>query len=154
MGRDVNELFIDAVKFALGTGQLKKLQNLLSTGANVNTTTSDEKRWTALHMAAHKGMKNVTDLLLASGPLELDARDGQQYTPLHFAAIQGHLKTVQALVEAGAAVDVKNAEGKLPRALAEAQGHSAVASYFDQVEADLAELAALADEGDEDGEEL
>jgi ankyrin repeat protein len=154
MGKDVNELFIDAAKFALGTGQLLKLKNLLATGANVNATSKDERLWTAMHMAAHKGMKNVTDLLLANGPLNLDAVDGHHYTALHFAAVNGHLKTVHTLVEAGASIDIKNKDGDTPRMVAENQKEFVIAEFLQQAEEDLAELAAFADmdEDDEGGE--
>lgn len=40
------------------------------------------------------------------------ARDRSGDTPLHDAARNGHLQVVQALVEAGALIDVCNYEGK------------------------------------------
>jgi ankyrin repeat protein len=153
MGRPIDELFIEATKFALGTGQLQKVVNLLATGANVNASSRDERRWTAMHMAAHKGVKNVTDLLLAHGPINLDARDGKQYTALHFAAVQGHARIVAILVEAGAAIDLINEDGDTPLQLAEHKGHGAIVEYLRQAEEDLAELQAFADEDEDEDED-
>lgn len=57
----------------------------------------------------------------------LDARDIYGDTPLHDAARNGKLKVVQALVHAGALVDVSNKDGKTALDLSREHGRVHVA---------------------------
>jgi ankyrin repeat protein len=53
------------------------------------------------------------DLLLKSG-IEIDAVDARGRTALHGAALQGYDDVVQALVDRGASLDVKDSKGFTP----------------------------------------
>jgi len=59
----------------LGTAEL-----LLSKGAHVDPET--ETRWTALHVAAHKGHEDICVLLLKNNA-NVSAKNDQDETPLH-----------------------------------------------------------------------
>ena len=62
----------------------------------------------AIHDAARKGDVKKIQALLASDPKLIGDRDGDGNTPLHIAARYGQLEAAQALVAAGAEVNVKN----------------------------------------------
>jgi ankyrin repeat protein len=61
-----------------------------------------------IHDAARKGdLKKVQDIL-ASDPKAVNAQDKSGDTPLHVAALHGQYKVAEALIAAGANVNVKN----------------------------------------------
>lgn len=64
----------------------------------------------AIHDAARKGDTKKVQALLASDPKLVSDRDGDGNTPLHIAAKYGQLEAAQALVAAGADVNLKNTE--------------------------------------------
>ena len=70
---------------------------------------------TALHLACHKGYKEIAELLLTQGA---DVVDGEtnfgQHTPLHLAAAYGHLDVVQLLMSHGASVDCRDELQRTP----------------------------------------
>lgn len=87
------------------------------------------------------GCVEVVDLLVRHGAvLDRPAADGR--APLHMAAFNGHLASVNALIDAGAAIDQPAAltngagEGHTPLLLASYQGH-------DKVDTPLCRLALL-----------
>jgi ankyrin repeat protein len=64
----------------------------------------------AIHDAARKGDVKKIQALLASDPKLVSDRDSEGNTPLHIAARYGQLEAAQALVAAGADVNIKNTE--------------------------------------------
>src|SRR5688572_29334315 len=69
---------------------------------------------TPLHYAAHRGLADVVDALLAAGA-DVHARERvSDTTPLHWAAEGGHERVVRSLVAHGAALDVVDAWFGLP----------------------------------------
>jgi hypothetical protein len=64
----------------------------------------------AIHDAARKGDVKKIQALLASDPKLVADKDGDGDTPLHVAAKFGQLEAAQALVAAGADVNIKNTE--------------------------------------------
>lgn len=69
--------------------------------------------WTALHYAAAAGDDAIVQRLLARGaPIDaVSPRASGSFTPLMIAAREGHDRTVQVLLRAGAATQMKNGEG-------------------------------------------
>jgi ankyrin repeat protein len=63
-----------------------------------------------IHDAARKGDMKKLNALLAGDPKLVSDKDGDGNTPLHLAAKYGQLDAAQALVAAGADVNVKNTE--------------------------------------------
>src|SRR6185369_14345779 len=73
-----------------------------------------------LHRAVLQGDLEAVGILLAK--VDVNTPDSQGNTPLHLAILQDNLAAVTLLVEAKAAVDVKNAEGLVPLHMAVKQG--------------------------------
>ena len=71
------------------------------------------QRRTALHSAAVEGrMSDVRRLL--KDRVDVNAADEAGSTPLHFASQQGYDEIAEALLDAGALVDVKDSWGNTP----------------------------------------
>jgi uncharacterized protein len=78
--------------------------------------------WTALHLAAFFGHREVARLLLERGA-EVNARSrnttfGRENTPLHAAAANRRTEVARLLIEAGADVNARDRSGLTPLALA------------------------------------
>lgn len=90
----------DALRKAASAGDLKKVQELLTAGADVNAANS--YGGTALAFACDHGHAAVVDLLLARGA---DANVADRYyhaTPLVWAVERGHAEIVRSLLAKGA----------------------------------------------------
>lgn len=68
--------------------------------------------------AAYQGDAISVDLLLKHGAA-VDTVDNALMTPLHWAAVKGSKMCIQHLVEAGADIHSREAQGKTPRDMAE-----------------------------------
>src|ERR1035438_2724457 len=68
-----------------------------------------------VHDAARKGDLNKVKALLQSDPKLVSDVDSKGDTPLHVAALHGELAVAQALLDAGADVNVKNHYGAFKR---------------------------------------
>jgi hypothetical protein len=111
---------------AAKSGDIEAVRILLEHGADPGMTTS--RGVNALMLAAGLGTAEqdttgryktetqaieTIDLLLKSG-IEIDAVDARGRTALHGAALQGYDDVVQALVDRGASLDVKDSKGFTP----------------------------------------
>lgn len=76
-----------------------------------------------------KPIVEYVDMALSSGALP-DDRDSTGLSPLHVAALQGYDDIVVRLVNAGADLFVKDAEGATPAGIALAKGESAIRAMF------------------------
>ena len=89
-------------------GDLKKVQQLLEKGADLNAT--NDYGLMPLHQAAYGGHTEVVDLLIAKGAdLKAKTKDGS--TPLRVAADYGRKEVVELLIAKGADVDAKDKYG-------------------------------------------
>ncbi|XP_065649232.1 transient receptor potential cation channel subfamily A member 1 homolog isoform X2 [Hydra vulgaris] len=88
------------------------VQTLLSLGARIDAK-SDESL-TPLHLAAKYGHSRIVQLLLSNVLSIVNDVDDSSNTPLHLAAMEGHVKVVEMLIEAGSAVDTRNAKLMTP----------------------------------------
>ena len=75
----------------------------------------DDEGQTPLHMAIVAGHLDVVEILIrdASHHLDMKSRD-EGMTALHYAAQGGHVAILQALLDAGASVDIVDFEGRMP----------------------------------------
>lgn len=105
---------------AVQADDLKKAQQLIASGANVNQV--DTYGFTALFNAARAGDEKMTQLLLNSGA-DVNAPSGEiNHTPLQSAAQWGNGPTVRALLAAGAHVDDRDGSGWTPLFMAALTG--------------------------------
>lgn len=89
---------------AVFNGQLQKVKDLVSQGANVNFTTRGE---TALHHAIRSGcFESVKFLIEARAELNVFNKDGE--SPLILAAKNRNAEITKLLIENGADVNLKN----------------------------------------------
>lgn len=98
---------------AAANGHLTLVRMLLSRGARADQRAGDESGYTALHIAASLGRKEVVETLLKSRcPVDVRATNGQ--TALYSAASGGQRDMVQWLIEQGADIEKTVREGETP----------------------------------------
>ncbi|XP_035032939.1 CARD- and ANK-domain containing inflammasome adapter protein [Hippoglossus stenolepis] len=100
----------------------------LMLSATANTSTTDNKKETALHLAAMERRLNAVVSLLhhkANG----GAKDMDGSTPLHYAAAGGHTGVVSALLQSlsNKGIEERNAWRRTPLHAAAEKGHDSVA---------------------------
>ena len=111
-----------ALHLACQQGQQQMAKALLKRGAD--RMARDSKQRTSCHWASQRGQLSCLTLLIGQPgrrkmtPAEVDAADESGWTALHIAAWKGHLKIAGVLLEAGAWLDAKTAEGATPFLLA------------------------------------
>jgi ankyrin repeat protein len=107
----------DILTIAAASNDIEMLNIALEGGANPrNVTTFSDG--TALSAAAHFGHVEVVRILIAN-KAPLDHVNNRGWTALHEAVVLGnggpnHVATVEALVKAGADVDIKDRQGGTP----------------------------------------
>ena len=116
-GVDVNALderHETPLHIASSDGHLENVRFLLDHGAKVDAVNVDGQ--IPLHLVSKHNDENadVTRLFLQRG-MEVNTRDSkQQATPLHFASFRGHFEIALALLDHGADVNARNADGQTP----------------------------------------
>lgn len=95
-------------------------KSLCDTSPTVHS--SDDRGFTALHVACLFGHPIIVDMLLHSGS-NVDALDYRESTPLHYAAAKGHQNVVLSLLHAGATISISDNDGNTPLHLASNNGH-------------------------------
>lgn len=99
---------------AVVEGNLIAARALLKAGCNSTMTNLREE--TPLHLAASHGNPDLVTLFLELNSLEEKDSDGN--TPLHLAIEHGHLESARLLLNAGAKIDCSNKNGDTPVDLA------------------------------------
>ncbi len=97
-----------ALDFAAWNGHVNIMKTLLGKGTDVNARGRDGR--CCLHQAADSGGVGVIQFLSQEAGVDIDCKDGNGITPLHLAARRGHLPAVNALVAAGADVNLRTDE--------------------------------------------
>lgn len=96
---------------ACETGNVKRVQILLSHGINVNYQSSIG--YTPLCYASLNGHAEVVQLLL-NNKANINIKSNLGNSPLHFAATKGHTEVAQLLLAAGADINAINELGNKP----------------------------------------
>lgn len=108
---------------AAAEGNMFKVDELLSAGADVNASTPDGA--TALMGAVYYGYPQTSRLLMERGA-DVNAKTDRGVTALHYAAQQGNAIIVRDLLAKGADPDALSNAGNTPLELARASGHQDV----------------------------
>lgn len=96
---------------AASSGDLKRVESLISNGADVNS--KNEDGLTPLHVAAVRGQLAVVDFLINNGAdVNTKTKDGK--TLLHHVAREGHFEVVALLIDSGSDLNAKDVAGRTP----------------------------------------
>ena len=132
-GADVNALeddYYDIVTIAAVANDVETLKLGLELGCRADNVTS-RYRGTALIAAAHLGHAEIVETLIGAGA-PLDHVNNLGWTALIESIVLGdggarHTATLQALVEAGADVNLADGNGRTPLQLASERGYTEMA---------------------------
>ncbi|MEM9915627.1 MAG: ankyrin repeat domain-containing protein [Planctomycetota bacterium] len=126
---------------ALEQGPLHELAALLSNEPRrMNTFLSQPashgaEQWMPMHYAARAGHLAGVETLLERG-VHPDCRTRfatpmhARQTPLHLVAVRGHVDVAKRLIEAGAEVEVRDAQQRSPLWFAARHGHAELVTLF------------------------
>jgi ankyrin repeat protein len=116
---------LSALTWAIRNGDTSLVRRLLLAGAKLAPAERD--CGSDLHVAADRDDPILIGLLLgAKSPVDARAPDLDQSTALHLACEGGHLRTVITLLEAGAHIEARDAQGFTPLLRATLLSRSAV----------------------------
>lgn len=88
-------------------GDTKSVKKIIENCKTLEINSQGLNNWTALHIAASKGYKEICSLLLnASESCNINAKTSIDRTPLHLASIHNHLKVVLLLINKGCKVNL------------------------------------------------
>lgn len=121
--------------YAIEQNKVNALRTLLSLGADVNA--QDNNGVTALMRASAKNRQDCVDLLLNQKGIKLDQKDFQDRTAIIYSVYADELAPAQALVKAGANLDVRDATQNTPLMSAVKAKNDRMALFFIQQGADL-----------------
>ena len=105
---------------AVGVGDVGVISLFLD--CKINIDTRDERRWTALTIAAFNGREAITSMLIRQGANVL-IKDVGGYSPIHWAAYNGHANIIKLLIVNGADVNAASQQGWTPLIAAAMNGH-------------------------------
>lgn len=99
-----------ALHIAARKGHADVAKLLFDNGVKVNLKDKDGR--TALHIAANHGRVSVVKKLRTAKGVDLNAQDSEGLTALHIATLKKKSEIVSALLEKGAAVDLRTVKGR------------------------------------------
>lgn len=101
----------DLVKATKG-GDLKKVIELLSSGADLNTVVGDNDKRNLLHHASQKGHSNLIEFLIEKG-IDVNSLDKRGRTPLYLSCLDRQLNSARTLISKGADIDISGEHNPL-----------------------------------------
>lgn len=122
-----------ALHHAAHNGDLESAQQLLNSGAKVNSYSNQQK--TPLHFAAMNNHTQVIQLLISRNA-EIEWNDEQKCTPLHLACKKGNLESVALLLNQGANIYAQDFRQWTPLHYGSYNGYRRVCNYLLKWEAD------------------
>jgi ankyrin repeat protein len=117
---------------AVDKGEVAAVRQLLQAGTPPNER--GPGGWTALHRAAYRGKREITQVLLDAGA-RMNVKDNQGFTPLHWAVCESVLipeaqDVAKLLVARGADINARDKEGSTPLFWAVWQGNRELADFL------------------------
>jgi|GEM_PF-3816002 len=107
-----------ALLYAFRYGYTDIADLLLTRGADPTVLIDEYYGFRPLHFIAQNGNLPTFELLMKQNNIDLDARSKDGNTALHQAAYNGYVPIVEALIAAGAKLDIENSDGLTPAELA------------------------------------
>lgn len=129
MSSDPNDIF-DACR----QGNIEKVKELYEENPDV-ITTSDFKGFTPIVLATYNNQPEVVDFLLEKGA-KIDSEDGEN-SALMGVAFKGYTEIARKLIETGANVNQRNANGATALTFAATFGHIDIAKMLLKKGADI-----------------
>jgi uncharacterized protein len=126
---DINETDLlgnTSLMYAVGSGNLKLIKLLLSSGANIKVVAKEA----SLLQFAINNDKNIAEFLLKNGA-EVDSQNIYGETALFYAVIRKKQDLIRILVENGANPHITNYLGKSPYILAKNAGFKEILDTFE-----------------------
>jgi ankyrin repeat protein len=131
---------VDGLNDAVNAGDLRRVRELIAAGAPVNRR---ELTGTALHLAVAKGNAAIVAALVDAGAdLEAEGDPGEA-RPLHLAAIVDQPDVARLLIERGAALEARDAEGRTPLMVAAAFATNDIGALLLRAGADIEAVDTL-----------
>ena len=97
----------------------KKVAFALNLGADVNIKNAEG--WTPLHWSTCWDYVKIAEILILQANSDIHIINKSNCTPLHFASTNNRLEIARMLIEAGADVEAKRDDEKIPLALAKSE---------------------------------
>ena len=107
-----NERGETPLHWAVLYGKAELVRELLDAGADVNN--SDYDTFTALFMASEMGSLAIVKMLITANANVNEKARHHLGSPLYIAAKKGHTEVADALIEAGAVVNIKESKTEIP----------------------------------------
>ncbi|HNR32696.1 MAG TPA: ankyrin repeat domain-containing protein [Candidatus Hydrogenedentes bacterium] len=122
-----------ALHLAAENGAIDAVKALIASGADLSAKTSDEWRELPLHRAAYFSQDKVVAHFLDLG-IDVNAKAATGSVPLTLSAEKGDLDLVKLLLERGADVTVKGAQGLTAKEWAARRNQQATVDYLESWE--------------------
>lgn len=116
---------------AVRAGDLKRVEKLIQSGADVNEPCRvGDVEGSLLILAIMKGYNGIALALLAAGAdvyaIAMNITEGTRCTPLYWACYKGLEEVVQALIDKGSVANTQDSLGRTPLMVADQRGNDAV----------------------------
>ncbi|MEM1394776.1 MAG: ankyrin repeat domain-containing protein [Cyanobacteria bacterium P01_H01_bin.150] len=137
VNREKNKRFHEALFMPIVRGHIDIVKAFIAAGADVNYLWSCGS---GLHYAIHHSRLEIIELLLANGAdinIREPEEDGKKSTPLMETAYRGSSKIARILIEKGADINARDAEGKTALIIAAGFGNAEVAGELILAGADI-----------------
>lgn len=123
-----------ALWLAAGNGYLDAVNCLINAGADVQLRSGHGSA--PIHQAVLSNSLAITERILESNHMEINAPDKDLYTPLHYAVKLGNLEIVSALVRLGVDMNEKDELGETPLHAAASLGSLEIVDFLVKSSAD------------------